>query len=362
MTKILAFYLPQFHAIPENDAWWGKGFTDWTNVRKAKPLFAGHEQPRVPLNGNYYDLSQTDVLRWQAQLMRDYQVDGLCFYHYWFDGKLLLEKPAEDLLAHTDIQMPFCFSWANEPWARTWDGKNSTVLMPQRYGDEADWKKHFDYLLPFFQDERYIKVDGKPMFVIYKSMSMPDAKAMMDCWEALAHEQGLPGLHYVETIRNAELDARDLPFSARVEFEPVRANYEQTFWQLNYKRVRRRIVKSLNALLGTHFLHNTPFTFAEVAQRSLQKQSPKGTYGGVFIGWDNTARRALASTIVLPPTKQEFKDYLREKMRITNEVYGTDYVFINAWNEWAEGTYLEPDEKHGFDYLEAIRELKQDTK
>ena len=150
-AKIIAFYLPQFHTIPENDSWWGKGFTDWINVKKARPLFHGHQQPKIPQGDNYYDLSSPETIRWQAQLANKYNIYGFCFYHYWFNGKLLLEKPAEMLLRHPDIPLRFCFSWANEPWARTWDGKSHQILINQEYGNEDDWVKHFDYLLPFFQ-------------------------------------------------------------------------------------------------------------------------------------------------------------------------------------------------------------------
>lgn len=355
--KIIAFYLPQFHAIPENNLWWGEGFTDWVNVKKARPLFKGHEQPRVPLGNHYYDLSRKEVLIWQANLSREYGVYGMCFYHYWFNGKLLLEKPAENLLQNKDIPMRFCFSWANEPWARTWDGKAHEVLMPQEYGNKDDWKKHFDYLLPFFLDERYIKVAGCPMFVIYKSSSINCAKEMMEYWNQLAKEEGLMGIHFVNTLRGNQDEKRDLPFKANVEFEPARTNYQQPLLILNYKRIRRRFISMINNILGTHFMLNKPFTFKEVAKRSLKLKSAKGTYGGCFIGWDNTARRGLASTIVLPPKKEEFKEYLAAKCAITNNIYQTDYVFINAWNEWAEGTVLEPDVIHKYEYLEVIKEI-----
>ncbi len=359
-TKIIAFYLPQFHTIPENDIWWGKGFTDWVNVKKAEPIFVSHEQPRVPLDNNYYDLSKPETLRWQAKLMSEYNVYGMCFYHYWFNGKLLLEKPAEMLLRHTDISMHFCFSWANEPWARTWDGKAHEIIMPQKYGAEEDWIAHFNYLLPFFKDERYMKIDGAPVFVLYKSQSILCAKQMMEKWNELAHENGFNGVHFVETLRGNSVDSRKLPFKARVEFEPMRTNFKQPFLVLNYKRIRRRLVKLVNKLMGTSFPLNTTFKFAKVASRSLSLLSPKGTYGGVFIGWDNTPRKGLAGTIVLPPTKKEFKDYLTEKIRITNDLYGTELVFVNAWNEWAEGTYLEPDMLHKYEYLEAIKEVSDE--
>ena len=357
MMKIMAFYLPQFHAIPENDEWWGKGFTDWTNVRKGFVYVKRQEQPRVPLNNNYYDLTDVNTLRWQADLMRKYNVYGQCIYHYWFDGKLLLEKPAELLLANKDIDMNFCFSWANEPWARTWDGKNSSILMPQRYGDKTDWVKHFDYLLPFFMDERYIKVDNCPMFVIYKSSSIKDCKEMMECWFGLAKQHGFGGMHFVETLRGTANETRTLPYKAKVEFEPARTDFQISKIELNYRRIRRRIIKAINFIFKASIPLNYPWTFKKVAKRSVNLLSPVGTYGGAFVGWDNTARKGLSSLVILPPTKEEFKKYLSKKIEITKNVYKTDYFFINAWNEWAEGTYLEPDSVHKYEYLEAIKEV-----
>jgi len=355
--RVIALYLPQFHAIPENDEWWGKGFTDWVNVKKAKPIFDGHEQPRIPLDNNYYDLSQTDTIQWQAQLANKYNVYGFCFYHYWFNGKLLLEKPAELLLENKDIDTHFCFSWANEPWARTWDGKAHQLLMPQTYGNSDDWAHHFQYLLPFFQDGRYIKENNCPMFLIYKSASIPCAAAMMELWNDMAQEAGFNGMHFVETLRDGSCDKRPLPFKAKMEFEPIRTNMQQGAIKLNYKRLRRRLIKGWNHIFQCAIPLNKPFRFADVARRSIELLSPEGTYGGIFVGWDNTPRRGLASTIVLPPTKTEFKDYLYAKLTQTQQIYHTNYLFINAWNEWAEGTVLEPDESHRYEYLEAIKEV-----
>ena len=168
-TKIIAFYLPQYHAIPENDQWWGKGFTEWTNVKKAKPLFEGHDQPRIPLNHNYYNLLDDNTKIWQANLAKKYGVYGFCYYHYWFKGgKKLLEKPAEQMLSNKSIDLPFCFCWANENWTRNWDGGNREIMVEQDYGNKDDWECHFQYLLQFFKDKRYITVDGKPLFIIYK--------------------------------------------------------------------------------------------------------------------------------------------------------------------------------------------------
>ena len=359
-TKVIAFYLPQFHAIPENDEWWGKGFTDWTNVGKARPLYDGHRQPRVPLAG-YYDLSDVEVMRWQADLAKQYDVAGFCFYHYWFCGKMLLEKPAEQLLQHSDIDMPFCFSWANEPWARTWDGKGHQVLMPQDYSSHDDWERHFQYLLPFFRDPRYIRVDGAPMFLIYKSRSIPDCGDMMNLWIRLEREAGLPGIHFVQTIRENQLDERPLPFSANAEFEPARSIRLQGTATLQWQRVRRMVLRCLNKCLGLRLHTNALIPFRKMAQLSLSTDSPAQTYGGVFAGWDNSPRRDTDATIILPPSKEEFADYLRAKIRQTRDVYHTDTIFINAWNEWAEGTYLEPDQDNSYTYLEAIRDVVRET-
>ena len=193
-TKVLALHLPQYHRIPENDRWWGEGFTDWVNVRKAKPLFQGHEQPVVPLNNNYYDLSDTAAIRWQAQLAKQYGVYGFCYYHYWFSGRKLLEKPCELLLDHKDIDIKYCFCWANESWARTWDGKEHDVLMKQVYGGREDWTAHFDYLLPFFQDERYIRIDNKPVIFIYSCHRIADFDDVVAWWDELARENGFDGV------------------------------------------------------------------------------------------------------------------------------------------------------------------------
>lgn len=355
MTKIIAFYLPQFHTIPENDEWWGTGFTEWTNVRNAKVYRNGQQQPRIPLNNNYYDLSNVETLRWQADLANKYQVDGFCIYHYWFNGKMLLEKPAEMLLANSDINIKYCFSWANEPWARTWDGKNRQVLMPQEYGTEVDWEKHFNYLLPFFKDSRYIKENGKPMFLIYKSASIEKCAEMMEYWRILATKNGLPGIHFVETIKKWLPEKRNLPFDAKVEFEPTGA---KNISSLYLKRLRRYFIRFCNHILRTTWPEHPIVTFEEETSKALNSLSPVGTYAGAFIGWDNSPRMKEKGIYISRPTKKQFKDYLREKIRIGKNIYHTDYLFINAWNEWAEGTYLEPDEHMKYAYLEAIKELK----
>lgn len=355
--KIIPFYLPQFHRIPENDEWWGKGFTEWVNVKKAKPLFKGHKQPQIPLNNHYYDLSQVETIRWQASLANKYGIYGMCFYHYWFNGKMLLEKPAELLLKHKDINLRFCFSWANEPWARTWDGKNSEVLMPQSYGEKESWKNHFDYLLPFFKDERYIHENGKPMFLLYKSSSIPKCKEMMEYWIELARENDLKGIHFVETLRGSEIDKRDLPFEAKVEFEPGRIFNSISYFELTYNRIRRYTFKYISKCFKSIKVYNKVLKFSDVAAKSLKKVSSKGTYAGGFLGWDNSPRKGSMSTIVTKPTAKEVRQYLTTKIEIAHAVYKTDYLFLNAWNEWCEGTYLEPDTEHKYEYLKVVKSM-----
>jgi lipopolysaccharide biosynthesis protein len=194
--KIIAFYLPQFHEIPENNAWWGEGFTEWTNVKKAQPLYRGHYQPRIPLGQNYYDLCRIETLVWQTNIARNYGISGFCFYHYWFNGKLLLEKPIELYLNHSECELPFCLCWANESWTNGWVSENNDVIMPQTYGGESEWESHFLYLLKYFKDPRYITKDGKPLLVIYKPQEITNLPLMLDYYQKRALEHGFEGIHF----------------------------------------------------------------------------------------------------------------------------------------------------------------------
>ena len=241
--KIIAFYLPQFHNIPENDEWWGDGFTEWVNVKKAKPIFDGHNQPRVPLNHNYYNLLDDDVKIWQADLAKKYGVYGFCYYHYWFDGKLLLEKPMEQMLENKKVDIPFCICWANEPWTRAWVGETKT-LIPQKYGSKKEWKEHFDYLLPFFKDPRYILDEGKPLVVIYRPEIIDVLNDMLDYWNELAKNAGFEGLKFAyqsagmdELPKNKRNDSR---FDYDIEFQPA---YAFTKLNKNTFPVLRKIKK-----------------------------------------------------------------------------------------------------------------------
>lgn len=355
--KILAFVLPQFHTIPENDEWWGKGFTEWTNVRKARALFPGHLQPRVPAEGRYYNLLDPATQDWQASLAREHGIYGFCYYHYWFAGKRLLEKPVELLLERGKPDFPFCLAWANEPWTRAWDGGDHEVLMPQEYADESDWERHFAYLLKAFRDPRYIRVDGRPMFLIYRSASIDCAEPMLRLWRRLAERAGLPGLHIVSMRTAFPPDTRSELFDAFAEFEPVYTfRQRKPFWlrkrerwMRKYRRLRLRLFGSVPG--APHSYH-----YSGIWSMIEKRELPERTYPGAFVDWDNTPRRGLErGTVMRKFNPHAFRRGIRTQLRKALDA-GAQFVFINAWNEWAEGAYLEPDEARGTFFLDTVRE------
>ncbi|MBA4494334.1 glycoside hydrolase family 99-like domain-containing protein [Paenactinomyces guangxiensis] len=351
-TKIIAIYLPQFHRIPENDRWWGEGFTEWTNTRKAKPLFSGHYQPREPYRDYYYDLTDPKARKWQADIAMKYEIYGFCYYHYWFKGKLLLETPFKEVLRTGEPDFPFCLSWANGHWTRTWDGLEHHILMRQDYGDEEDWKMHFDYLLPAFMDKRYIRVDNKPLFLIYQPWHVRRCEDMLEYWNKLAKINGLEGIYFVETIGIG--CHRNMPgFNARMLFEP--------FFTTSYdlpKHTFSRFVKTVPALDQKRYikLFNYDVVWEQILQRIVPSDKP--TFLGAFLDWDNSARRGYDALIFYGAHPEKFVIYFDQLVKKANRVK-SEFVFINAWNEWAEGTYLEPDKKYGFGYLEAVKKASE---
>lgn len=369
--KVIAFYLPQFHSIPENDQWWGQGFTEWTNVKKALPLFEGHNQPRIPLNKNYYDLMDDEVKISQAKLAKKYGIFGFCCYHYWFkNGEKLLEKPAEQMLQNKDVDLPFCFSWANENWSRKWDGGNQEIIKEQDYGDKSDWEKHFQYLLPFFRDERYITVNGKPLLIIYKPEEIIDVYQMVSYWRKRSIEEGFPGLCMAFQFPTyyTDLFYRKDVFDYRIGFEPV---YCRNLERMNHP-VRSMKVSAARMILGENFIssyrkkHNTAKTTNKPKSDGPEKYDYDVAWEnilsadwtseflpGAFVEWDNTPRNKNG-LVYTGFTVEKFGRYMKallEKARSKNK----SMVFINAWNEWAEGAYLEPDELTGTGKLEALK-------
>lgn len=366
--KAIAFYLPQYHAIPENDEWWGKGFTEWTNVKKATPVYEGHIQPKTPLNNNYYNLLDDDTKIWQANLAKDNGIYGFCYYHYWFNGKLLLEKPAEQMLVNPKIDLNFCFSWANEPWSRSWQGKTTDVIMPQEYGTVDDWKKHFDYLLPFFSDKRYIKEKNRPMFIIYKPDIIPHCKEMMECWNDLAVEHGFDGIYwgfqFPTCFRNGQFEEL---FDFGIEFEPLYTRFwEEDFIDTSTKAGKKNFLKKHPYLFLRYVTkkylnerHKKPvFYNYEETCRLMKDRKPKfrNSVPGMFTGWDKTPRNGSKATIYKGSNPEVFKEYLKMQIRQAEEIYHSEYIFITAWNEWGEGAFLEPDTQFGMQYLLALKE------
>lgn len=352
-VKLIAFHLPQFHTFPENDKWWGKGFTEWTNVKKATPLYPGHNQPRVPLHENYYDLSSLDTLLWQMNLARKYGVYGFCYYHYWFGGKLLLHKPLELLLQYEGEKLPYCLCWANEPWTRSWDGRVNDVLMPQEYGGEEDWEAHFQYLLPYFQDPYYIRTEEKPVLLLYRCNTIPRCDEMIVYWEKRCREYGFAGLHVVEE-QNTFQQEPVCPHSQGVaEFEPAcTSNYYRSVME---KVQDNLFTRGFNLLTGNRFVRVYPYKrmWRSMVKRKRVAPAGKKLYPGAFADWDNTPRKGKHGVFYLGSSPEIFGKYLKLQKKNAQKL-GSQFIFLNAWNEWGEGTYLEPDEKKGYAYLEQV--------
>ena len=344
-TKVIAFYLPQFHIIPENDEWWGMGFTEWTNVKNAKPLFQGHNQPRVPLNDNYYDLSDINAMKWQSELASKYGIYGFCFYHYWFDGKLLLEKPVEMYRDSFEVKTPYCLSWANEPWTRSWDGKNRNILMKQNYGGMNDIRKHFEYLLPFFKDSKYIKIDNKPVFVFYRTNSIIYFEMLIEEWNDLLKKNGFNGLYAVETLTGFQKSKVSDVSDACVYMEPM--------YSLSCKLWIQKHIDNIKLFLGL----NKRVSYPSIWKKVIRNENIEiNRFGGAFVDWDNSPRKKKKNLIFNKVSLDIFEKYFEiqyEKSCLKR----SPFLFINAWNEWAEGTYLEPDEKRKFGFLERINKI-----
>lgn len=360
MSKIkpIAIYLPQYHTIPENDQWWGKGFTEWTNVKKSVSYFPEHYQPHVPLHKNYYDLSDNRVLEAQADLAKKYGIEGFCFYHYWFTGHLLLEKPLHHMLDAKKPDMPFCLCWANENWTRTWDGMDKQVLMEQHYSAKDD-KKHIDYLMPFFKDERYIKIDNKPVFLMYRTELHPDIQAATKLWREEAKKNGFDDLYLIRVENHLKgIDPASHGFDAGMEFAPDSGLKGRKVVKNNYpKYLIQKFLHKTGIKRSVHF-DNFIYSYPTMVNNLIQKPDRKYKYfRTVFPSWDNSARRKFNATIYLGSTPNLFQKWVQKMAQKTRKNFPEkeQLLFINAWNEWGEGCHLEPDEKWGTAYLEALQ-------
>lgn len=333
--RLIAFYLPQFHPIPENDEWWGAGFTEWRNVMKAKPLFPGHYQPHMPGELGFYDLRVPEVREAQAALARQFGIYGFCYYHYWFHGRRLLEAPFNDVLESGTPDLPFALCWANEDWTRNWDARTGSILVQQRHSPEDDLA-HIRWLLEAFGDSRYIKVDGRPLMLVYRVKQLLDPKRMTDLWRSEAQKAGFPDLYLCKVESHGDYDDPEaVGFDASVAFLP------------------RGAARLLEPFAG--FREHTVLDYAEaVAIEQALPPTPFKRIPTVMTNWDNTPRRKSGAVIFSGSTPEAYERWLRSVVQSTSgEREEDNLVFVMAWNEWAEGNHLEPDERYGRRYLEA---------
>lgn len=345
--RVLAFFLPQFHPIPENDAWWGRGFTEWINVVRATPQFRGHRQPHLPADLGFYDLRVPETREAQAELAGTHGVDGFCYYHYWFNGRRLLERPFAYVLASGRPDFPFCLCWANENWTRAWDGGSSEVLIEQRYSLEDDMA-HVRALAPAFSDPRYVRVSGRPLFLVYRAGRLPDPRRTTDTWRAEAVRLGVGELYLCRVEAFGERsDPRPLGFDAGVEFQP-------DFGDLGDQLTRSHRWRLRHGMWRNQASHRV-FDYGAVARRMVARPpAPFPRFRCVTPMWDNTARRKRAAVILAGSTPERYEAWLRAVLEsVASSNSGEDVVFVNAWNEWAEGNHLEPCQRWGRAYLEA---------
>ena len=352
-ARPIAFYLPQYHPIHENDSWWGKGFTEWTNVVKAQPLFPGHYQPHLPADLGFYDLRVAEARSEQAALAKSYGIHGFCYYHYWFSGKRLLERPFNEVLSSGQPDFPFCLCWANETWSRRWLGEERNVLMKQSYC-ETDDHDHIFWLLKAFTDSRYIKISNRPLFLIYRPHDLPNPLKTTNIFRETCIKNGLPEPYLVGVdAHHAGFDYRQFGFDETLRFEPqlsVLSRFMED--QPSLPRLLR------NLRFGVFNPALKLYDYELARQLMMNKAQDLPVIPSIFVSWDNTARRGKNGVIVVNSTPDKFERGLLEIVRsVQHRPMEERLVFINAWNEWAEGNHLEPDQKYGTQYLEAVRRV-----
>ena len=365
-VRLLAFYLPQFHPIPENDRWWGAGFTDWVNVAKGRPVFPGHYQPHVPADLGYYDLREPATREAQAELARAHGISAFCYYHYWFGGKRLLHEPFDEVLRLGKPDFPFLLCWANENWTRRWDGRDQEVLMAQQHSAEDD-RTHIEHLLPAFTDPRYLKVAGRPVFLVSRTELLPDPARTATIWRERARAAGLPGLYLMRVesfIRG--VDPATIGFDAAVEFAPDWSVFAY-FRPWSPGRTLRERWQDLLATFrlgpGNQTAHRV-FRYEDLMKLMLAKPpAPYQRFRCVTPSWDNRARRPRRATVFHGASPERYELWLRTMIEQTvrDQAPEERLVFVNAWNEWGEGNHLEPDMRFGLAYLEATRRVQAST-
>ncbi len=367
--KNIAFYFPQFHVIDENNKWWGEYFTDWKLVKEAKKNCELHNQPRVPLDNNYYDLSKSETIEWQVNLAEKYKLDGFNFYHYWFDGKLILEKPMELFLANKNHNLKYCITWANETWTKQWIGSSEVLINQKHIKDFNIWENHFDYLLKFFNDKRYIKIDNKPIFCIYRPELNKHMIEYIDFFNRRAKENGFNGVYFIG-IKSYELINENSiykNFDAKLKFQPRYLFNNKFFHRTSSLSLVEKIARTLPEFLQLKigrikFLLERYRTidyidFWEELISQAKKENSEKIFQSIIVDWDNTARYKKRSKFFKNVSPSVFEKYLLKLTKIEEEK-NNEFIFINAWNEWSEGAYLEPDTKNKYSYLKVIKKVK----
>lgn len=376
-ARVIAYYLPQFHPIKENDEVWGPGFTEWTNVVKARPQFHGHYQPRIPADLGFYDLRLPETREQQAQLAREAGIEGFCYWHYWMgNGRMLLQRPFEEVLQSGKPDFPFCLAWANHDWkTNTWKNKGGNqMIAEQLYPGDEDHIAHFRYLLPAFKDKRYITVEGKPVFLIYDPYHFKDVKHFMMLWRNLAEESGLPGIHFVASCnstttikRNADGSIKrvqpDLKSSAAIYndflsmgFDAVNSYGKSRGEMLHLGKITRTIRYILQKKMP--FMPTLKYDYPKIVRHFFAPEDAwENVYPTILPQWDRTPRAGKSEGIYVNATPENFKQHLLHAIDVVKEKEEEHrLLFMKSWNEWGEGNYVEPDEKYGHGFLNAIRE------
>ncbi|MBD5296321.1 MAG: hypothetical protein HDS25_08440 [Bacteroides sp.] len=351
--KVIAYYLPQFHRLKFNDDYWGKGFTEWTNTAKAKPLFKGHYQPHVPADLGFYDLTVPSVRKEQADLAKRYGIDGFCYWHYWFGkDKPMMERPFNEVVDSGEPNFPFCLAWANHDWH---DLKTKEVTIKQEYDGESDYYSHFKALEKSFHDKRYMRIDGRPIFVIFSPFGLPNPKEFFNHWNKYAEESGLNSFYFIGIVKNDSdgLKALELGYDG---INTIRLH--------EFENNRSFLGRHLNAFYRRYF--NKPFTYPfEKAMKYFWSalDEKKNVFPTIISGWDHTPRSGKNGLVLTGYTPKLFGRYVRNifsKKRQTSETETENIIFIRAWNEWAEGNHLEPDLKYGLQFLEELKGAKEE--
>jgi hypothetical protein len=356
-VRLIAHYLPQFHPIPENDTWWGKGFTEWTNVIKAKPLFKGHWQPRLPADLGLYDLRVPETRIAQAKLAMQYGIEGFCYWHYWFGGKRILERPLQEVISSGEPDFPICLAWANQTWSGTWHGlSNDKTLIEQIYPGQQDYRDHFYANLQAFLDPRYIQVNGKKLFFIYQPLDIPEPKQFIDIWQNLAMKEGFNGFHFVGMNMIPEWNPKAYGYDAVVQYWSQRG--QSQYRNLTFFDKMRLHFFGLSNLDKLRVKKKMPL---KLSYEKLVRGYPhvplrSDEYPSIFSDWDNTPRSGSDGWLFEDFSAELFEELCFKALKATsNKPDEEKIVLIKSWNEWAEGNYLEPDQKYGHACLDALK-------